>query len=75
MHDCPRCGQACTCSGDIDDTYVLTKAWVLMNCRCDCEDIDVDIDVGLDNDWVREEDYPVFDERSHNAYGLGCTET
>ena len=19
MHDCPRCGQACYCSGDIDD--------------------------------------------------------
>jgi hypothetical protein len=42
MHDCPRCGQPCTCSGDIDDTYVLKESWVLLHCQCECEDFDED---------------------------------
>lgn len=53
MHDCPRCGQACTCSGDIDDTYVLTEAWVFMNCKCECEDEDFDLDDGLNEEFIR----------------------
>lgn len=32
MHECPRCGQGCNCSGDIDDSYVMTTDWVYANC-------------------------------------------
>lgn len=39
MHDCPRCGQACDCSGDIDDIYAMTSEWALLNCKCDCDDL------------------------------------
>ena len=34
MHECPTCGQACYCSGDIDDCPVMTDEWVYMNCEC-----------------------------------------
>jgi hypothetical protein len=37
MHSCPHCGQACDCSGDIDDCEVMTEEWVFMNRTC-CDD-------------------------------------
>ena len=39
MHECPECGQACHCSGDIDDASVMSSEWVYDNCIC-CEDDD-----------------------------------
>lgn len=33
MHTCPECGQACYCSGDIDDAQVVTERWAFVNCR------------------------------------------
>ena len=57
MHDCPRCGQACCCSGDIDDAYVLTEAWAYLNCKCDCED-----DFYNDDDPHEEEGTPVDEQ-------------
>lgn len=39
MHDCPNCGSACYCSGDIDDSPAMTENWVYANCtHCDGED-------------------------------------
>ena len=37
MHNCPRCYQACYCSGDIDDIPVMKESWVARNCKCNCE--------------------------------------
>ena len=47
MHECPRCGQACYCSGDIDDCPVYTEEWVAENCNCSCEQEGED-DMSLD---------------------------
>lgn len=42
MHDCPNCGQACYCSGDIDDCPVYLEPF--LDCKCDCEGFDPDED-------------------------------
>ncbi len=34
MHDCPDCGQACYCHGDIDDCVVETEAYSALHCTC-----------------------------------------
>lgn len=34
MHDCPDCGRACTCGGDIDD--IDTGNEHVEDCECDC---------------------------------------
>jgi hypothetical protein len=34
MHDCPECGQACHCGGDIDDAAVMSSEWIYWNCEC-----------------------------------------
>lgn len=39
MHECPRCGQACYCHGDIDDIVVETEEYSSENCTCECEDM------------------------------------
>lgn len=39
MHECPECGQACYCNGDIDDCSVMSSGWVYQNCEC-CDDED-----------------------------------
>lgn len=60
MHNCPRCGQECDCSGDIDDIHVMTEEWTFMNCTCD--DFNRDRD-----DWEWNDDEEPF------AYGCcGC---
>jgi hypothetical protein len=46
MHECPECGQACYCSGDLDDCQVFTEEWVYDNCQHPCEPVDID-----DEDW------------------------
>lgn len=41
MHECPECGDACYCSGDIDDCPAYTEEWAYINCvhprTSDCE--------------------------------------
>lgn len=32
MHDCPDCGQACYCHGDIDDCVVETEEYSSEHC-------------------------------------------
>lgn len=59
MHSCPRCGQACDCSGDWDDCDVMKPEWVFKNCECDCEgmgddDRDDDFDYDPDDDDLPE---------------------
>lgn len=34
MHECPDCGQACYCHGDIDNCVVETEEYVFENCTC-----------------------------------------
>lgn len=34
MHECPECGQACHCNGDIDDAVVMSSEWIYWNCEC-----------------------------------------
>lgn len=36
MHECPECGQACTCSGDIEDHE--TGDEFVGECDHDCEE-------------------------------------
>ena len=55
MHDCPNCGQACYCSGDIDDCAVYLEPFY--GCQCDCEGFDDDEDY-FDNDEDYPADYP-----------------
>lgn len=40
MHNCPRCGQACYCHGDIDDCVVETEEYSYDHCTCPCSDDD-----------------------------------
>ena len=40
MHECPKCGQACCCNGDIDDCSVMTARWVYGHCECCDEEFD-----------------------------------
>jgi hypothetical protein len=44
MHNCPNCGQACYCSGDIDDVDAGDKE-AEENCMhaCDYEDAEDDV--------------------------------
>lgn len=42
MHTCPECGQACDCSGDIDDAEVMRDSWVYARCEHECEESDED---------------------------------
>jgi hypothetical protein len=51
MHECPRCGESCDCSGDIDDASVMKEDWVFTHCSCDCEHM------RDDDDWDEHEDY------------------
>jgi len=37
-HDCPECGQACYCNGDIDDCYIPDHEAELACTCCICED-------------------------------------
>lgn len=68
MHDCPNCGQACYCSGDIDDIPVYTEAWVIQNCRHDCDEDDIEDDGDIQyvqvetGKWVRWNEAPSFVE-------------
>lgn len=65
MHECPRCGQACDCSGDWDDCEVMSLSWVVANCQCDCDEMDDDEDDepyewrcgGCDAYWFKEPNY------------------
>lgn len=52
MHECPECGQACYCHGDIDDCVVETEAYSAAHCTCDHGDglYLGDEDDGWDND-------------------------
>lgn len=34
MHNCPVCGQACYCHGDIDDCQVETEEYSSEHCTC-----------------------------------------
>lgn len=54
MHECPRCGLTCDCSGDWDDFEVMTPEWVFMNCQCDCEGMDYEEDDPISDDmtWI-----------------------
>lgn len=58
-HECPECGQACYCGGDIDD-IVLTNTVAERNCEhCGVfEDDDEDDDVGEDHDEDDDADWP-----------------
>lgn len=51
MHECPECGQACHCCGDIDDCVVKTTQWVFAHCTC-CEDADDECDFDEDDDYL-----------------------
>lgn len=42
MHECPDCGQACYCNGDIDDHENALEA---DNCEHDCDETDDDLEV------------------------------
>lgn len=58
MHECPKCGQACYCGGDIDDIQVFTEQWASVNCRHGCEEHDEDEDdYGL---YPEEDDFDDF---------------
>lgn len=41
MHDCPECGQACYCSGDIED-HDTDEQYVDICYHCDGSDDDLD---------------------------------
>lgn len=51
MHTCPVCDQACYCSGDIDDSEVMSLSWAYHNCTC-CDDdlFPKDFDDGFDEE-------------------------
>jgi hypothetical protein len=42
MHYCPECGQACYCSGDLDDCEVRLQSWVDRYCAHECEGFEDD---------------------------------
>lgn len=52
MHNCPRCGMECDCSGDWDDIHVMKESWVIKNCTCECEEMNQD-----DDDYFDDDDY------------------
>lgn len=49
-HECPDCGQACYCNGDIDDCFFEDGAAECTHWReCESEDEDQDDDYVLDD--------------------------
>jgi hypothetical protein len=50
MHDCPVCGQACYCNGDIDDCPSGDESAELICRHCDEYDEDEDFDNDCDGD-------------------------
>ena len=42
MHSCPNCGQACYCSGDIDDTEVEQPPHCRHACQPEFDEPDYD---------------------------------
>lgn len=55
MHYCPDCGQACYCSGDIDDTPVYQGYEGPEWCRCDCDEVEDEyycLDEDLEAGWA-----------------------
>ena len=46
MHDCPECGQACYCCGDIEDHDTGERYTLVCECCFDAESVD-----DLDDDF------------------------
>ena len=57
MHECPECGQACYCHGDIDDCTVETEEYSSMMCECPYSPDGC----GGDDNYEDDDYYPVED--------------